>query len=82
MFYIKRKTLGKNTYLQLQKYNWIFSLHGNIGLQILLGFIRHEVTVDLNPFIVSPILTVAFLSFFVGVELFMNELDRLKLNTA
>jgi hypothetical protein len=76
LFYLKRKRLGKGTYLQLSKFHWIFTLIINIGVQVMFSLDR------LNDYISSwgacAFSTVMFLILFIAIELYVKEFRKIK----
>lgn len=78
IYFLKRNILGKGTYLQLAKFNWIFVLLINLGMQIMIGL--SNLTLNLNTWLLSGITTILFLFLFIAIELYINEFKKLKNN--
>lgn len=80
LFYLKRRWIGKENYLQLHKFHGWFSLLIQLAFQGML-YMPDSVTIS-NPMLLAGYSTFSFLLLFVIIEIYTNELKQLRLQIA
>ena len=76
LYYLKRKRLGKGKYLQLSKFDWLFTSIINIGNIAMMGLTSLSDYISSWGVIVFS--TLMFLVLFIAIELYVNEFNKIK----
>lgn len=77
LFYLKRKWIGKENYLQLHKFHGLFSILFQLILQVMINSPYDTIITNSLPY--TAFSTFSYLVMFVVIEIYTNELRSLKL---